>query len=137
VDWFIKYAHFVALKHPFTTAKMAQVVNVHGLPKSMVSDRDCVFTNAFWTHLFKLLGTKLNLSIAYHPSLMVKVNMSTSVWKCICVVQFMPNHRDGKPWPALVEFWYNTSYHTTLGCSPFKALYGYEPSLCRCSSVVM
>lgn len=126
----------MALKHPFTTAKMAQVVNVHGLPKSMVSDRECVFTNAFWTHLFKLLGTKLNLSIAYHPSPMVKVNMSTSVWKCICIVQFMPNHRDGNH--GRFSWSFGTIRHIILHLGvlhsrPFMVM---KP-LCCCFSIVM
>jgi hypothetical protein len=72
VDRFSKYAHFMALKQPFTAAQVAQVlldqvVKLHGLPKSIGSDRDRIFTSAFWTQLFKLLGTKLNLSTAYHP----------------------------------------------------------------------
>jgi hypothetical protein len=72
VDRFTKYAHFLALKHPFIAAQVAQllldhVIKLHGLPQSMVSDRDKIFTSTFWTHLFKLLGTKLNLNTAYHP----------------------------------------------------------------------
>lgn len=72
VDRFTKYAHFIAMKHPFTASQVAQVildqvVRLHGLPKYIVSDRYKIFTSAFWTQLFKLLGTKLNLSTAYHP----------------------------------------------------------------------
>jgi transposase InsO family protein len=64
--------HILALKRPFTAAQVAQilldqVVKLHGLPKSIVSDRDKIFTSHFWTQLFKLLGTKLSLSTAYHP----------------------------------------------------------------------
>ena len=43
------------------------VVKLHGVPKSIVSDRDKVFTSAFWQHLFKLQGTTLPMSSAYHP----------------------------------------------------------------------
>jgi hypothetical protein len=72
VDRLTKYAHFVAIKHPYTTADIAQVfmdriVKLHGLPQSIVSDRDTVFVSTFWKELFKLYKVKLNMSTAYHP----------------------------------------------------------------------
>ena len=72
VDRFTKYAHFVPLHHPFSAAGVARVfvdsvVKLHGMPKSIVSDRDRIFTNTFWKLLFEKLGTKLKFTIAYHP----------------------------------------------------------------------
>jgi hypothetical protein len=72
VDLLSKYAHFFALHHPFTTSTVAQnfmdqVFMLHGLPNSIVSDRDPTFTRKFWQELFKLQGTQLHLSSAYHP----------------------------------------------------------------------
>ena len=72
VDRFTKYAHFLPLKHPYTAISVARllfdtVVKLHGLPRSMVSDRDKVFTSHVWKELFKLLGANLNLSTTYHP----------------------------------------------------------------------
>lgn len=72
VDRFTKYAHFLPLKHPFTAMSVARVlfdavIKLHGLPVSMVSDRDKVFTSQVWKELFRLLGVKLDLSTAYHP----------------------------------------------------------------------
>jgi hypothetical protein len=60
VDRFIKYGHFFSIKHPYTASSVAQIfldniVKLHGVPNSIVSDRDKVFTSAFWTTLFKLL----------------------------------------------------------------------------------
>jgi hypothetical protein len=72
VDRLSKYAHFCALQHPFTTSTVAQifmdrVFKLHGMPHSIVSDRDPTFTSNFLQELFKLQGTQLHLSIAYHP----------------------------------------------------------------------
>jgi hypothetical protein len=72
VDRLSKYAHFCALPHPFTASTVAQifmdqVFKLHGMPKSIVSDRDPNFTSNFWQELFKLQGTQLHLSSAYHP----------------------------------------------------------------------
>jgi hypothetical protein len=57
VDRFSRFAHFIALGHPYTTASVAKaffdnIVRLHGLPYSIVSDRDTVFTSTFWSELF-------------------------------------------------------------------------------------
>jgi hypothetical protein len=72
VDHFNKYCHFIPLAHPYTAASVAQaffaeIVRLHGMPQSMVSDRDPVFTSAFWRELMRLMGTKLHMTIAFHP----------------------------------------------------------------------
>ncbi|XP_072146319.1 uncharacterized protein [Setaria viridis] len=72
VDRFSKYAHFIPLHHPFIAQTVAQtvfdnVMKLHGLPKSIVSDRDKVFTSHFWTELLKLMDITLNMSTTYHP----------------------------------------------------------------------
>jgi hypothetical protein len=72
VDRLTKFAHFVPLKHPFTAANVAQalwdnVIKLHGVPLSIVSDRDRIFTSAVWRHLLTTTGTKLLYSTTYHP----------------------------------------------------------------------
>ncbi|GAB2270174.1 hypothetical protein Dimus_038827 [Dionaea muscipula] len=67
-----KYAHFIPLSHPFSALKVAQlfhdqVARLHGYPSTLISNRDKVFTSLFWGEIFKLNGTKLCMSISYHP----------------------------------------------------------------------
>ncbi|KAL0342684.1 UNVERIFIED_CONTAM: Transposon Ty3-G Gag-Pol polyprotein [Sesamum calycinum] len=65
-DRLTKYSHFIPLKHPYTTVSIAKV-QLHGLPVSIVSDRDRIFTSNFWKELFGLTGVSLDMSSAYHP----------------------------------------------------------------------
>ena len=72
VDRFTKYAHFMSLSHPFDAPKVARVFldhvsKPHGIPQSMILDKNKIFINQFWTELFTLLEAGLNLSTAYHP----------------------------------------------------------------------
>lgn len=134
VDRFTKYAHFVPLRHPYSAPMVARVfvdtiVKLHGMPHSITSDRDCIFTSKFWKLLFEALGTKLNYTTAYHPQ---TDGQSERVNQCLemflrCMVQ--ENPKQWRRWLPLAEFWYNSTYHTALECSPFKALYGHDPNL--------
>jgi hypothetical protein len=93
------------------------VVKLHSMPLTIVSDRDRIFTSAFWKLLFQKLGTKLNYSTAYHQCLEMFLR---------CMVQDLP-----KQWRRilpLAEFWYNSTFHSSLGRSPFKTLYDHEPN---------
>jgi len=72
VDRLSKYAHFVGLSHPYTAEIVVQayldnIYKLHGLPRSIVSDRDTFFLSSFWQALFSVLGVELLLSSSYHP----------------------------------------------------------------------
>jgi hypothetical protein len=72
VDKFSKYSHFIKLKHPFSGLHIAKlymehVYKLHGMPTTIVSDRDKIFTSMLWKELFKLSGTDLCMTLAYHP----------------------------------------------------------------------
>lgn len=132
VDKFSKYSHFVPLTHPFSAldvaeAYMQHIHRLHGLPQSLISDRDRIFTSTLWTTLFKLAGTQLRMSSSYHPQ---TDGQTERVNKCLetflrCFVHACPSQ--WSRWLALAEYWYNTSFHSALGTTPFEVLYGHKP----------
>ncbi|MCO5568116.1 hypothetical protein L7F22_021812 [Adiantum nelumboides] len=72
VDMLTKVAHFEYVKTTYIASNISRVFikeifRLHGLPKSIVSDRDAKFTSKFWTSLFQAIGTQLCFSTAYHP----------------------------------------------------------------------
>jgi hypothetical protein len=132
IDKFTKYGHFIPLAHPFTALQVAQlymdnVYKLHGLPQILISDRDKIFTSTVWQSLFKLTDTQLHMSSSYHPQ---SDGQTERLNQCLegflrCSVQSCPNK--WSKWLPLAEFWYNTSYHTALGRTPFEVLYGHQP----------
>jgi hypothetical protein len=132
VDRLSKYAHLCSLQHPFTTSTMAQIFmdhifKLHGMPHSIVSDRDPTFTNNFWQELFRLQGTQLHLSTTYHPQ---TDGQTEVVNKCLeTYLRCFSSERKNQwaQWLPLAEWWYNTSYHTTTCMTPFEAVYGQNP----------
>jgi hypothetical protein len=94
-----------------------------------VSDRGAIFTSHFWQQLFARLAIKLKFTTAYHPQTegqTEQVNQSLEMY-LRCSIQ--DNPKQWKQWIALAEFWYNSTVHSAIGMSPFKALYGHEPNL--------
>nr|GEU84810.1 putative reverse transcriptase domain-containing protein [Tanacetum cinerariifolium] len=122
-------AQFLSMKKKDSIEKLAQlylkeIVCRHGVPISIISNRDSLFTSRFWEKLQKALGTELNLTTAYHPETDVQRERMIQTLEDMlraCVIDL------GNSWDRhlpLVEFSYNNSYHASIKAAPFEALYG-------------
>ncbi|KAD2805861.1 hypothetical protein E3N88_39238 [Mikania micrantha] len=129
VDRLTKSAHFIPIREDNSMDRLAklyinEIVSRHGIPISIISDRDSRFTSRFWQTLQNALGTQINMSTAYHPQTdgqTERTNQTLEDMLRSCVMDF------GGSWDVhlpLVEFSYNNSYHTSIKCAPFEALYG-------------
>ena len=137
VDRLTKTAHFIPLKMSgkstanTTTSleKLAriyvkEIVRLHGIPVSIVSDRDPRFTSRFWRRLQAAFGTKLNFSTAYHPQSDGQSERTIQTLEDMlraCILDFSG---DWDEHLALIEFAYNNSFHSSIQMAPFEALYG-------------
>ncbi|GJQ90092.1 putative reverse transcriptase domain-containing protein [Tanacetum coccineum] len=102
VDQLTKYAHFLPMREDYKIDRLYlnEIVARYGVPISIISDRDSRFTSRFWQSMQEALGTRLDMSYAY---------TLTDCWDV-----HLP----------LVEFSYNNSYHSSVRCASFEALYG-------------
>lgn len=138
----------MALKHPYSTTTVAQeffenIFKLHGMPTSIVYDRDPTFTSNFWQELFRLQGTKFNFSSAYHPQPdgQTEVLNRTVEMYLRCITGDKP--KEWATWLPWVEYMYNTSWHSSTGKTHFKLVYGrptptllsYIPGTARVESV--
>jgi hypothetical protein len=129
IDRLTKIAHFlpVKVKYPVITYAelyIARILSLHGVPKTIVSDRGSQFVAKFWEALHKSLGTKLLHSSAYHPQTSGQTERINQVLEDMlraCVLDFSPKWDECLP---LAEFSYNNSYQESIKMAPFEALYG-------------
>ena len=102
------------------------IVRLHGVPKSIISNRDSRFTTNFWGSLQSALGTKLKFSSAYHPQTDGQSERTIQTLEDMlraCAIDFSGSWEKYLP---LVEFAYNNSFQATIGMAPYEALYGRQ-----------
>jgi hypothetical protein len=124
IDRLTKIAHFLLVKtyYPVITyAEMyiARILSLHGIPKTIVSDRGPQFVSKFWEELHKSLVTMLLHSSAYHPQTSGQTERVNQLRAC--VLEFPQKWDDCLP---LAEFSYNNNYQENIKMAPFEALYG-------------
>eukprot|EP00253_Pinus_taeda_P010515 PITA_10515 len=132
VDRLSKYAHFCALPHPFTPTLVAQsfmdqIFKLHGIPTSIVSDCDPIFTSNFWQELFRIQGTQLKLSTSYHPQTDGQTEVVNKCLETYLRCFTLEKQHLWVQWLPLAEWWYNTNYHATTKMTPYEAVYGQLP----------
>lgn len=106
---------------------LQQVFKLHGLPITLVSDQDAVFTSKFWSELFQLQGMELAMSTAYHPQSDGQNEIVNKGPEQYLRASVGDRPHQWVQWLPLAEFWYDTNFHTSLKLTPFEALYGFPP----------
>ncbi|GJQ96549.1 putative reverse transcriptase domain-containing protein [Tanacetum coccineum] len=110
--------------HKLAKIYVNEIVARHGVPVSIVSDRDGRFTSNFWQDFQEELGTRLHMSTAFHPQTDGQSERTIQTLEDMlraCVIDFGGNWDDHLP---LVEFAYNNSYHASIKMPPYEMLYG-------------
>ncbi|GKF31139.1 putative reverse transcriptase domain-containing protein, partial [Tanacetum coccineum] len=134
VDRLTKFAHFLPMREDYKMDRLYlnKIVARHGVPISIISDRDSRFTSRFWQSMQEALGTRFDMSTTYYPQTDGQSERTIQTLEDmlrVCVLDF------GGSWDVhllLVEFTYNNSYHSNVRCAPFEALYGR-----KCRSPIM
>ncbi|XP_058784742.1 uncharacterized protein LOC131659586 [Vicia villosa] len=129
VDRLTKSAHFLPVKTTHKVSHLArlfvlEIVRLHGVPSSIVSDRDPKFTSRFWTTFHQEMGTELNLSTSNHPQTDGQTERTIQTIEDMlraCILEIGGSWKDNLP---LIEFAYNNSYQASIGMAPYEALYG-------------
>jgi hypothetical protein len=136
VDRFSKYCHFIPLAHPYTAESVAQaffseIVRLHGVPQSMVSDRDPVFTSKFWQELMRLSGAKLHMTSAFHPQSDGQTEAANKIITMYLRCFTGDRPRQWLRWLPWAEYVYNTAFQSALRDTPFRVVYGRDPPSIR------
>nr|GEY01844.1 hypothetical protein [Tanacetum cinerariifolium] len=133
VDRFSKMAHFIACHTTYDTVQVAtlylrEIVRLHGIPKTIVSDRDVKFLSHFWLTLWQKLGTKLMFSTSSHPQTDSQTEVTNRTLRSLLRALVSSNLKQWEDLLPRAEFAYNRAPSKTTDISPFMAVYGLNPT---------
>ncbi|POM75903.1 Polyprotein [Phytophthora palmivora] len=132
VDRLTKRAHFIPTMTTCTAADTARLFRdyhqkLHGLPLSIISDRDSNFTSRFWSELMTCQQTQLQLSSAFRPETDDQTEKTNHFVSDYLRAFVNARHNDWNDKLSLAEFAYNARVHPSIGMEPFAADLGYVP----------
>ena len=134
VDRLTKRSHFIPtvkeIDAPLTARLFMQnIVKLHGVPKTVVSDRDIRFVSAFWRSLHNILGSQLQMSTSNHPQTDGQTERVNRILNNLLRSYCYQEHDTWTNYLDMVEFAYNSSYQKSIDTTPFMADLGYQPTL--------
>ena len=134
VDKLTKQAHFIPCRTTQTAPELAslfmrEVVRLHGVPDALVSDRDSKFTSKFWRSLWKLLGTSLNMSTAYHPQSDGQTERTNRTLEEMLRAYVDSRQSNWEDFLSAVEIAYNNSVQASTGFAPHFLNHGQDLQL--------
>ena len=129
VDRLTKSAHFLPVRTDYSLDKLAElyikeIVRLHGIPVSIISDLDPRFTSRFWGKLQEALGTRLNFSTTFHPQTDGQSEKVIQILEDMLRSYVIDLRGSWDRHIALVEFVYNNNFQSSIGMAPYEALYG-------------
>jgi hypothetical protein len=134
IDRLSKLTHLIPTVTEATAPDVAElfvnhVVKLHGMPDTIVSDRDPKFTSVFWTTVCEMWGIQKAMSSAYHPQTDGQTERVNRVLEEYLRCYIGPSQTDWDKYLPMAEFAINDSFQTSIGMSPFYMTYGCHPSV--------
>ena len=137
VDRLTKSAHFLPVRTDYSLDKLAElyikeIVRLHGIPISIISDRDLRFTLRFWRKLQEALGTRLNFSTVFHSQTDGQSERVIQILEDMLRSYAIDYEGSWDRHIPLAEFVYNNGFQSSIGMAPYEALYGRKRRTLLC-----